>query len=242
MDSVSFMANKSVKETGRRKSITEKEYKSILDLASSNLRDWFFLYLVGNWGLRVGEAIRLKVEDFKIKEAIVRVPRIKIKGKGRLERGEVSGRYDEMPFDYRPSEYLERYLNTYNIREGWVFQGNGNKHISESRAQKIFYHYVKQIKVKASIHSLRHYKGYSIYDKTTDVLAVKAVLRHKSIRSSEVYTEPTLELRKKIMDIGGYVDHEGFYKKEDTLTLEDKKKLRVNYMMTKEKKWRRVPA
>lgn len=236
------MANKSIKETGRRKSITEKEYKSILGLASSNLRDWFLLYLIGNWGLRVGETIRLKVEDFEKREAIVKIPRIKIKGKGKLERGRISGKYDEMPFDSRPFEHLERYLRAYNIREGWLFQGNGNEHLSESRAQKIFYYYAKQIKIKASIHSLRHYKGYSIYDKTTDVLAVKAVLRHKSIRSSEVYTEPTLELRKKIMDIGGYVDHEGFYKKEDTLTPEDKKKLRVNYMLTKERKWKRVPA
>jgi integrase len=234
------MVNKSIEETGRSKSITKEQYQNILDLAKKNLRDWFFLYLIGNWGLRVGEAIRLRVEDFSFRDKTVKIPRIKIRGKGILERGKLSGSWDEMPFEERPIEHLEGYLNTYNIKEGWLFPGLNSLHLSESRAQKIFYFYSRKIGIKASIHSLRHYKGYSLYKSTIDILAVKTVLRHRSIRSSEIYTEPTLEMKRRIMSTGGYVDHTGFYQ-EDQYTEDDKKKLRVHNIVTK-KRWKRVPA
>lgn len=190
------MANKPIRETKRKKFLSEDEFQKILSLAyKKRLRDWFLIFLMGSLGLRVGEAIRLKVEDINLKEKIISIPRIKIKTtKGRLRKKELSGESDSMPFSEETFKVVEKYMNRYSPKSGWLFP------ISKRRAQSIFYEYAREAGVKASIHSLRHYRGVKIYAVTTDLEAVKTLLRHRSLWSASIYATPSIETLRKIAE------------------------------------------
>lgn len=190
------MANKSIKITKRKKFISDGEFNQLLDIAyKENVRDWFMLYLIGNIGLRVGEAVRLKVEDVDISDKTISIPRIKIKtGKGGLKGKELSGDYVSLPLSGNALEVVDTYMKDYAPKEGWLFP------ISKRRAQAIFYRYAKKIGVRASIHSLRHYRGTKIYGATLDLQAVQSLLRLRNLPTAAIYTHPNMEILRKLTE------------------------------------------
>jgi len=195
------------KKSLTRKHITEEEFSKLLDV-TKNDRDYMLLFICGNFGLRVGELVRLRVSDIVMEDNnyYLRIPTLKRnirKGivKGSIKRGQLPETYEDIPF---PSmeilNFIKKYIDKYKL-ENWFFPWK-DSHLPEYTACRIFKRYAKKIKLNPeySIHCLRHFKGYQIYKSKTDLKAVQTILRHKSIRTTEVYAEADLETKKKILE------------------------------------------
>lgn len=188
------MANRSIRETGRSKFITEDQYRKILELSyNTNKRDYFLLYLIGNLGLRVSEAVRLEVEDFDLDEMYVVIRTSKTRRFNPDHENEL------LPIDRPLIKRLMEYCNEYGIKSGYLFRGR-KSHLTKCQAQNIFYKYSRLIGIHASIHSLRHYRGFSVFEQTSDITAVRYMLRHKSEKTAQIYSHPTLKARRNILE------------------------------------------
>lgn len=198
------------KRAAKEKYLTPEEYRSLLKATARNKRDYGILFLAGNMGLRVGELVRLRIED--VRDGAVFVPCLKRspKGKGKpragkIKRGILPKVYESIPILAEVQKVLQNL--SAERKQGWLFEGNGGLHISERSAQYIFQRYRAKAGLDKvySFHCLRHTRGGAVYRATHDIKAVKAMLRHKDVRSSEVYVDMDDELKRDIANVVGVI-------------------------------------
>jgi len=193
----------------KKKFLEPEEFKRLLDTAKKvNIRDYVLFLLAGNLGLRVGEVVRLRKSDFDFGAKTVMAPTLKQKTKGPLGKEELPVVYIELPSVHIiNNEVFKKYFNKVS-GYGWLFEGKkGPRYkISENSVQKIFKKYVKALGIDVSFHSLRHFRGDSIYKKTFDLMAVKTSLRHRSMKYASTYVHPGLKEITKYFDEGGFVE------------------------------------
>ncbi len=196
--------NKKITDSGRQKSVTREEFSLILKLAKEDsFRNYFLLLLLGNLGLRVGEGVRLRKLDIDLKEETIKIPTLKRKSKekrGTIRKNVLPIDYEVLPFVFELQKEYKKYLLRYRVKN-WLFEGRKKEnHLDESTVQTFFNRYTSLLKINASVHSLRHFKGFTLYEETNDIRKVQIWLRHRSLISTVIYTQPTLELKKKIAE------------------------------------------
>lgn len=199
------------KRSEREKYLSAEEFNALLIRAQTKQRDYLLFALAGNLGLRVGEVVRLRVQD--IKKNTIMIPCLKWRKQGqisgRIKKGALPTFYDEIPIPDNLLASLRRFVGEKN--EGWVFQGircgGSISHLTERAAEKIFLRHARGAGLSPvySFHALRHYRGAIVYSSTRDLMAVKVLLRHRSVRSSEVYSHMTDQLKKTISDQVGAI-------------------------------------
>jgi len=178
-----------------------KEAKDILRLPTGNnkkaLRNRLILELFYATGIRISELINIKMNDIRIEEGIIHII-----GKGSKERIVMMG--------HESIDALRKYLSiikeakTENIN--FLFPAlragkNGNKgSISTRTVFNIVKKYLKIISKdeKLSPHSLRHTFASHMLDNGADLMAIKDMLGHKSLSSTQVYTHLQPEKLKKV--------------------------------------------
>lgn len=207
-----------IKKTDKQKYLTKEQFSRFLE----DIKNPYFytlFYVIGNYGLRVGEAIRLRIQDIDFNNKYIKIPTLKQdKNKGSLEYGKLPETYIDMPLDKKTAFLLSNFVKIVKMPKGdWLFPYKANyykgknklAHIPKWLVQRKFKHYAKQAGLDSaySVHSLRHYKGISIYKNLKDIRAVQLLLRHKNINSTVIYTTMSLEDKRemfdKIMIIGG---------------------------------------
>ncbi len=198
------------KRSAKEKYLTPEEYHRLLKAAARNERDYGILFLAGNIGLRVGELVRLRVEDIRDGSAFVPCLKRSPKGKGKpkagkIKRGVLPKVYESIPILPEVQKVLDNL--SADKKRGWLFEGNDSLHISERTAQNVFQKYRAKagLDIVYSFHCLRHTRGGAVYRATHDIKAVKAMLRHKDVRSSEVYVDMDDEIKKAIANKVGVV-------------------------------------
>ncbi|MDR0708215.1 MAG: site-specific integrase [Treponema sp.] len=157
--------------------LSKKEIQSLLS-AETNPKHKLLLMLCYSCGLRVSEAVALKIEDidFTRRTALIRM------GKGRRDRYTVLGE--------TAASYLSHYRTFFPI-DLWIFPGqNAGEHLSVRSAERIFEQALRNVGIekKASIHSLRHSFATHLLESGVDIRYIKDLLGHASIRTTERYT------------------------------------------------------
>lgn len=193
-----------MKKTDKQKYLTEKEYQAFLNSIKDEYLYTFF-FLMGNLGLRVGEAIRLRRCDINLDEEYIKIPTLKQDGKkginkGSIKQGELPATYIDIPIDDEISKILSNHIKRFNIKgQQWLFS-NKNNHLPKWKAQRYFKKYAKKAGLDKvlSIHSLRHYRGVSAYKGLKDIRAVQLLLRHKNINSTQTYTTMDLDAKREL--------------------------------------------
>ena len=146
-------------------SVTNVKHRSILMLAYSA-------------GLRVGEVVKLKIEDIDVERKLIHVRA----GKGRKDRYTILSDTALLTM----AEYKCKYRP-----HGWLFPGaNPEKHITTRTAEAIFDKACKNIKIKknVSIHSLRHSFATHLLESGISIRYIQELLGHKSSKTTEIYT------------------------------------------------------
>lgn len=160
--------------------VLNEEEVLLLFKAVPNLKHRAMLMLAYASGLRVGELVKLKVEDFDSERNIIHIRG----GKGKKDR------YTLLPESLR--EILHRYWREYNPgHSGWFFRGSKNdQHLSIRSIQHVFEKAIDRagIKKPVSMHTLRHSFATHLLEHGTDLRYIQALLGHESLKTTEIYT------------------------------------------------------
>lgn len=172
--------------------LSQDEVIKILDNVE-NEKHKTLLFLVYSAGLRVGEAVRIKVSDIDSGRMLIHI----VQGKGRKYRYTM---LSEIALDQ-----LRRYYKLYKPLE-WLFEGgDGKGHLTERTAQRVFENACNKAKIrkKVSIHSLRHSFAIHLLEGGTDLRYIQELLGHESSITTEIYTHVS---KKSINNIQSPLD------------------------------------
>lgn len=168
--------------------ILSREEVARIFAAVANPKHRALLMTIYAGGLRLGEALRLRVEDIDEGRRTLRVRR----GKGAKDRyvplseavvRELRGRLDE------------------GERADLLFPGKDpSKPLSDTTAQKAFNGAVKRadIQKKVSVHSLRHAFATHMLEGGAHIRAVQEILGHRSLGTTTIYVHCTETYRREL--------------------------------------------
>jgi len=170
--------------------IDKIELKSPLDLRNKAILELFYLT-----GMRLRELVNLDVEDVYFYDMTV-----KVKGKGSKER--------IIPIGFSGKNILQQYLSVRdellkkkkNSNEEALFLSKSGKRISPRDVQRI----VEKLLIKfiggekISPHILRHTFATHLLNEGADLRAVKDLLGHESLSTTQIYSHISVESLKNI--------------------------------------------
>ena len=137
-----------------------------------------FMMIYGS-GLRVSEAVNLRIEDIDSRKMRIFVRA----GKGGKDR------YTVLP--KTSLEMLRKYYKMYKPKhpEGYIFLNREGKPLKIERTRVFFRRYRKKAKIddKFVIHSLRHGFATDLIERGASILEVKELMGHSNIRSTMEY-------------------------------------------------------
>lgn len=159
-------------------------------------RDRAIIELLYSSGIRLNELIELTVDRIDMDNFTIRV-----KGKGRKERivpvGTVAVGAIASYLNKRENYFAEKSVNYDN---GVIFNAKNGKKLYPALLNRITNKYISLISEvkKKSPHVLRHSFATHLLDHGADIRAVKDLLGHSSLSTTQVYTHVSVERLKKV--------------------------------------------
>ena len=174
--------------------------KSLIDVLMNSpsldtligVRDRAVLELFYSTGMRLSELVNINIGDFHLNNKLLRVI-----GKGKKER--------MIPYGRTAESAIENYLKMRNISfkpvyaKTPLFVNSKEKRISTRTIQRRMNNYIKLVADGKRIgpHLLRHTFATHLLDNGADITAVKDLLGHSSLSSTQIYTHVSIEKLKK---------------------------------------------
>lgn len=170
------------RKTERDRFLTEPEFMRFMLAAAAEDTAFHLFLAAGVFGLRVSEAIALHRDCFKgLSRNMVEIETLK-------QRGHPSR---PVFIDDTTRKVFEEYIEKMKPGQYWLFPSRRlkGKHLSKEYAQILFKKFIHcaGLKPTYSFHSLRHFRGLALWKGSKDLKFVQDQLRHKSMRTSEVY-------------------------------------------------------
>lgn len=168
------------------------EIEKLLSMKIENkydIRDLLIIELLYSTGIRVGEAINIKISDINTYDKT-----IKVLGKGNKYRYVLYG----TRFDKLYKEYLNYFKD--NIKDNYLLVSVNNKKLSESMIRKILNKVALKTNLNRHIypHMLRHTYATHMLNNGAELLSVKELLGHKNIETTGIYTHVSNEYLRKV--------------------------------------------
>ena len=174
----------------------------------TGIRNKAMLSILLNCGLRVSELTNLKPNDISLTKATLRV----VEGKGKKDR--------DIPYipDYtiellrqwngiRPKGSKYFFTTLVDKPQGRFSSKSGDK-VSVRYIQLMVKRYAKKAGIKKDVtpHTLRHSFGTDFYKNTKDIEALKKILGHSDISTTQIYvTLASLDVEKALKYYNGFV-------------------------------------
>jgi site-specific recombinase XerD len=168
--------------------LSQEEVLTIFETVE-NKKHRTLLRLIYSAGLRVGEAVRLKIADIDSQRTLIHIKG----GKGKKDR--VTLLSDTI------LQELRDYYKEYNPKN-FLFPGSeGRSHLAERSIQNVFQKAVvaSGIRKSVSIHSLRHSFATHLLESGTDLRYIQEILGHESSKTTEIYTHVSKRVLGKIV-------------------------------------------
>lgn len=149
----------------------------------NNLKHRTVISLIYSGGLRVSEAVNLRIQDIDVQRGIIRITQ----SKGKKDR--------QVPLSPRFLQLVREYMHEYSPKE-WLFEGQKGGKYTVRSIQAIFQSACKaaDIQKKASVHTLRHSYATHLLEKGTDLRIIQELLGHSSSKTTEIYTHVSTAL------------------------------------------------
>jgi site-specific recombinase XerD len=179
------------------------EYQEVMKLLSSidrstviGLRDFMIFSLLYAIGLRLGECLGLRMEDIDWKKEMLR-----INGKGRKIR--------YIPITTKVAKLLVSWLKSreslLNAKTSdYIFLSKKGNRLSLRTAEEHFQDIVSKAgpftMKKITPHSLRHAFASHAVEGNADLLVLKTLLGHASIKTTELYLHPSVNMLRKALN------------------------------------------
>lgn len=165
---------------------SESEVLAIIK-ACDNLKHRSMLCLAYAGGLRVSEIVNVKLSDVDSRRMVITLRQ----AKGRKDR--------QIMLSEKLLILLREYFKEYQPKK-WLFEGQSGGQYSTRSVQEV----IQQTKSKAgvtkkgSIHALRHSFATHLFEGGTDILSIKELLGHTSLRTTMIYTHVSKKNLSKI--------------------------------------------
>ncbi|MBU2496658.1 MAG: tyrosine-type recombinase/integrase [Nanoarchaeota archaeon] len=165
--------------------LTKEEVTKLVDSAKHK-KSKLIISLLYSSGLRVSEALNMKIQDIDLHEKVGYVRQ----GKGKKDRIFILS--DKLALE------LEDYLKN-KKREEHLFPGKDGKMTSRN-VQKMIRKTAKRagINKKVSPHTLRHSYGTHLLENGVDIRKIQILLGHSQLSTTQLYTQVSTEELKKI--------------------------------------------
>jgi len=162
-------------------------------------RDRAILEVFYGGGIRLGELVGLNLTSLALEEGTVRVL-----GKGRKERIVPVGRLALgalKVYLQRRAELLVE-LDITQVEAGALFLNTRGRRLSRRTVQRIVERYLRQVAEGKNLspHLLRHTFATHLLDAGADLPAVKELLGHATLTTTQVYTEISLDRLRQIYE------------------------------------------
>ena len=158
--------------------LTKEELSAFFNACDNYMYKTIFMMIYGS-GLRVSEAVNLKIKDIDSKKMRIFVRN----GKGGKDR------YTVLP--KVSLDMLRKYYKIYKPkhREGYMFLNREGNPIKTERTRVYFRRYRRKAKIdeKFVVHSLRHGFATDLIERGASILEVKELMGHSNIRSTMEY-------------------------------------------------------
>jgi len=153
-----------------------KEVNKIIN-STENLKHKTILLLIYSAGLRLGELLRLRIEDIDSQAMRIHIKQ----GKGKKDR--------YIMLSENVLQLLRDYYKVYKPKE-FIFEGQKGGIYSPKSVQNVFKASLQKagIKKKATVHSLRHSFATHLLDDGTDIRYIQELLGHKRLETTQIYT------------------------------------------------------
>jgi integrase/recombinase XerC len=167
---------------------------SVYDKSRQGLRDRAVLELLYNTGIRLAEISSLKLGDIDFPNGEIRVL-----GKGSKER--------IVPLGINATKTLMEYLNSRDIQGGlkkgeddFLFLNKYGERLSRRGIARVVKKYGSKVSEdkKISPHTLRHSFATHLLDEGADISAVREMLGHEKLSTTQIYTHVSMDRLKKI--------------------------------------------
>lgn len=152
----------------------QKEWHKVRDIA--------LICLIYTTGLRISEALGIKIDDIKNTDFII------VNGKGNKQR--------IVPIMIKIRELMKKYLNSveYTVSD-YLFLGNNGKHYSARVFQKNIETIRRSLNLPEYLtpHALRHSCATAILQNGGDIRKIQELLGHSSLSTTQIYTKTNIE-------------------------------------------------
>lgn len=157
-------------------------------------RNRMIIELMYATGLRVGEAINIKLEDIDFNQGLIMV-----KGKG--------GKTRYVPFNPICQQYIEEYIE--DTRKELMEKGNEDhpylfvNQYGRKITERGIYDMLGKVSLNSSLkkkvhpHMLRHTFATHLLDQGADIRIVQEMMGHADLSSTQIYTHVTMDKLKK---------------------------------------------
>ncbi|MBN1698357.1 MAG: tyrosine recombinase [Spirochaetales bacterium] len=148
----------------------------------SGIRDRALFELIYSCGLRVTEAIELKLVNIYPRQALLRVC-----GKGNRERLVPVGEHAEVWLDKYIGEARTAFIKKGRSTDYLFLNYRGNR-ISRKGVWKRFKEILKKVSLEGKVHTLRHSFATHLLGGGADLRSVQELLGHADISTTQIYT------------------------------------------------------
>lgn len=173
--------------------LSKEEVQRIIK-ATNNIKHKALLSMIYSCGMRIGEALNLKLKDLDKNRKLIRIEQ----AKGKKDR--------YVPYSDKLRVLLREYYEKWEPKpKEYLFEGQYGGRYSEASAAKVLKHALAlcRIKKRATLHTLRHSFATHLLEAGTDVRYIQELLGHASIKTTLIYAHVS---NKKISEIKSPLD------------------------------------
>lgn len=173
--------------------LSKAEIKALFN-AVQNIKHKTLLSLVYSAGLRIGEALSLKLHDIDFDRGLIHIK----SAKGRKDR------YTLLSPGIVP--LLQAYISHYNPSY-YVFEGRSHQQYTAVSARQVLKQTLRKagIQKSATLHTLRHSFATHLLENGTDIRYIQELLGHKSPKTTMIYTHVSTTSLKDIQNPFDYL-------------------------------------
>lgn len=183
-----------MREEDQPRTLTEAEYKRLLDTVRFETRDAAIIELLLQTGIRLSECAGLTLNDIALPAKITRdegnVGSVTVRGKGRKVRS--------ITLNWKACKAIKAYLAVRPVVEvSNVFITKFEQGIGPRSIENLVTKHLREARIHdASVHSLRHTFATHMVKKGTKLDIVRKALGHSSLKTTSIY----VDLAREVMD------------------------------------------
>jgi len=190
--------------------LSKHQSNALLNLCSNNVRMKTLLLIMMDAGLRVSEAVNIKLNDFDFRKRLLTVRSLKKREKNKYRQVPLSNR-----LFFALSEYIKTMRNV--LPDSWLFPSPNNKenHVTRFSVNR----YLDRKKKKLNMtylhpHALRHTFATGLIAQDVPINEVADLLGHEHINTTRVYTHiPNERLRQSVQKASNHNDNVKWWKR-----------------------------